>query len=71
MTQQELAKLVEQRMVQWSKQLIEAHSTPFIMIGLGHDHRDRQAVTFLEDKITVPQTIAYLENVVELLKSKV
>ncbi len=70
MTHSELAQAVEQRMVEWAKRLMQAHSTPFIMVGLGHDHRAGQVVTFLEDRITVPQTIAYLEEVVKLLKSK-
>lgn len=69
MTQQEVAAVVEDRVTKWAKRLIEMHSTPFLLIGFGHDHRQGMAVTCLEDGVTTQQAIAYLEKTVQLLKA--
>jgi hypothetical protein len=71
MTQVQVAEIVEDRVTKWAKRLIEMHSTPFILIGFGHDHRQGMAVTCLEEGVTVAQTIAYLEKTIQLLKEKV
>ena len=68
MTQREVAEIVEDRVTKWAKRLIEMHSTPFILIGFGHDHRQGMAVTCIEE-MSVDQAVAYLEKTVELLKA--
>ena len=69
MNQREVAEIVEDRVTKWSKRLIESHSTPFLLIGFGHDHRQGMAVTCLEEGVSVDQAVAYLEKTVQLLKA--
>ena len=71
MTQQAVAAIVEDRVTKWAKRLIEMHSTPFLLVGFGHDHRQGMTVPCLEEGVTVAQAIAYLEKTVQLLKEKV
>lgn len=70
MTQTQVAAIVEDRVTRWAKQLIEMHSTPFMLVGFGHDHRQGMAITCLEEGVTIRQTIEYLEKTVQLLKEK-
>lgn len=71
MTQAGVAAIVEDRFIKWGKRLIEAHATPFMLVGFGLDHRQGLAVTCLEEGVTVKEGIAYLEKTVQLLKEKV
>ena len=70
MSDSELARAVEDRMVKWAKMLMHAHSTPFILIGMGHDHMQGRVQTYIEDGCTIQQAVEYLEKTVQLLRSK-
>lgn len=70
MSQTKVAQIVEDRLLKWAKRLMEMHSTPFMLIGFGHDHRQGMAVTCLEEGVSVAQAVAYLEKTVQLLKEK-
>ena len=68
MSPSEVAAQVEESVVKWSKQLIEGHATPFLMIGFGVDHMQGRSVVCLREGVSPKEAVAWLEKVVGLLK---
>lgn len=68
MTTTEVARDVEESVIKWSKQLIQGHATPFLMIGFGVDHAQGRSVVCLREGVSSKEAVKWLENVIGLLK---
>jgi hypothetical protein len=42
--QEEVERICRERLEAWGKRLAEAHATPVLLLGVGHDHRSGEAV---------------------------
>lgn len=38
MNRSEIRNITNDRLLEWSETLIAAHATPFVLLGVGHDH---------------------------------
>jgi len=59
MTKNQCRAINEDRLKSWAKKLTDNHSTPIMLVGVGHDHRSGQLhLVTLEDKEFDRKTLA-------------
>lgn len=68
-TPAQIADTIDQQFNKWRNQLIAASSTPFMMVGMGHNHRQGMAITCLDEGCTPAMAVEYLEKLVVLLRA--
>lgn len=65
----EIIRINQERFTKWQAVLIDKHSTPAILIGIGHDHRAGEIDVCFPENLPTQLAIAYLaRTMMELSK---
>lgn len=51
MTGAEIKAINDERLGEWNRLLLEEHSTPFVLFGMGHDQNNGQLVMCIPEKV--------------------
>ena len=51
MTSLEINNICKDRLDRWRIRMLEEHSTPLLLVGAGHDHKEGQTVLCIPDKL--------------------
>ncbi|KKN32047.1 hypothetical protein LCGC14_0817710 [marine sediment metagenome] len=68
MTDKELTEIFNERISEWRDRVISLHSTPIILLAVGHDDLSGQFVLCIPKGFTDPQIAAMLEKAIDLLE---
>lgn len=70
MTDEEIRKIVDQRLGKWGDDLVDYHSTPLILLAVGHDHNSGQL--HIETVVEVPDwvIIGFLKKTILMMEGK-
>lgn len=63
----DVKRITVERLDSWQKQLINAHATPVILVGVGHDHVTGQINVITTEDMTPAQILLFLKRVVKEL----
>ncbi len=58
----DVKRITDERLQSWSKQLINAHATPVLLLGVGHDHVSGQINVVVTENMTPVQIRAFLKQ---------
>ncbi len=64
----EIASINVERLKGWGTKLTQLHSTPFLTIGVGHDHRQGEVTLLACEDTPVEDLIALLSGVLHHLQ---
>jgi hypothetical protein len=53
--------ITDERLQSWAKQLVDAHATPVLLVGVGHDHVSGQIHVVVTEDMTPVQIRAFLK----------
>ena len=69
MTSSQCQEIGEERVASWVVKFVEEHATPFVMVGIGHDHKSGNIVLVtVDDDIASRRTVkAILQKAIQLL----
>jgi hypothetical protein len=56
----EIEAICTERLDEWKKDLVEAHSTPVLMLAVGHDHVSGEIHILIPEDITTQQVRQFL-----------
>lgn len=70
MTEKRIREITKERLHRWTERLVEQHSTPFVLVGVGHDHNIGQVVVLTCEEATDEQIIATLRGAADLLDGR-
>lgn len=45
-------EITRERFASWTKRMSEQHSTPMLLLGVGHDHTSGQLVVLVPEEVT-------------------
>ncbi len=57
--------ITTERLDGWAKQLINAHATPVLLLGVGHDHVSGQIHLIVTENMTPAEIRAFLKQVLK------
>lgn len=60
----------DERLGRWKNKLIRHNSTPVILIGIGHDHKEGQLLILCTEERTDEELITLLEGTLAQLKGQ-
>lgn len=62
MNKREIRKICRERLGKWTERMVEEHATPFILLGIGHDHKigKRVICTVENEEMTTDRIIALI-----------
>lgn len=63
--------ICDERLARWKTQLIRRHSTPLILIGIGHDHKSGEIALLCTEDRTDEELLLFMENVVKQLHDQI
>lgn len=61
----DVTRITTERLESWRKQLIDAHATPVILLGVGHDHVTGQINVITTKGMTPAQIRIFLKHVLK------
>jgi hypothetical protein len=61
----------DERLGRWKVQMIRRHSTPLILIGIGHDHNSGEITLLCTEDRTDEQLLLFMENAVKQLREQI
>jgi hypothetical protein len=61
----------DERLGRWKVQMIRRHSTPLILIGIGHDHNIGEVTVLCTEDRTDEQLLLFMENAVKQLREQI
>jgi hypothetical protein len=67
MDKKELRCICQGRLDAWLNHLVQEHSTPAILIGVGHDQKSGQLVLISLEDLKNDEVIRLLENILDLI----
>jgi len=70
MTTQDIDKINRERLEVWRAGLTQAHATPAILIGVGHDHEAGQVHLCIPENLPLEFVIAQLQSTILALGAK-
>lgn len=62
-------QITDERLDRWKKRLSESHSTPILLMGVGHDHVFGRPVLCTTEDITNEQLCVFLRAAIDALSS--
>lgn len=63
--------ICDERLARWKTQLIRRHSTPLILIGIGHDHKSGEITLLCTEDRTDEELLVFMQNTVNQLKENI
>lgn len=66
--QLEIGRIVGERLESWGQRLTEAHSTPVLMLAIGHDHRSGHLTLLVPEGVSKEQLRAFLSFALKYLE---
>lgn len=63
--------ICDERLARWKTQLIRRHSTPLILIGVGHDHKSGELTLLCTEERTDEELLLVMEGMVNQLKQQI
>lgn len=67
MTRDRLHTIVEARLAEWNRDLVADHSTPLLLLGVGHDHKSGSLSLCHVKDMDRGQVVAFLLAAAEML----
>jgi len=64
----EIETIGRDRLEGWRKRLVDEHSTPILLVGVGHDHRTGQIVLCIPEEMTDVEVMHFLEGALNMLR---
>lgn len=61
----------DERLGRWKNLLNRKHSTPIIILAVGHDHHEGDLVVLTTEDRSDEETLLFMEGAVKLLREKV
>lgn len=61
----------DERLGRWKNQLNRKHSTPFILLGIGHDHNEGNLVILCTEERSDTDILLGLKKAVSLLEEQI
>lgn len=68
MTSGEVAAVTTERLKRWGERLTEAHATPALLVGVGHDHAGGQLHVVIPEDMPTEMAIAFLRKALAEIK---
>lgn len=68
MDNEELREICYDRVARWIERLIKEHSTPIVLVGVGHDHKSGHLVLLTVEELTNDQIVLFLEAAIDHLR---
>ena len=69
MNDTEIETICRDRLGGWTKRLVEEHSTPILLVGVGHDHKTGQVVLCMPEEMTDLEVMHFLEGALNMLRA--
>jgi hypothetical protein len=70
MTPETIARITTDRLTLWGQVAIEHHSTPVLMLSVGHDHHSRELNVHSTEKMSDLEVLLFLEGAAKVLSEK-
>jgi hypothetical protein len=64
----EIESICQERLGRWTKRLVEEHSTPVVLVAVGHDHKKGQLTICTTEEMTDPEIKLFLEGALSRLR---
>jgi hypothetical protein len=69
MTKDEIRRINEEQLKRWTEQMVAQHSTPLLIVGIGHDQHGGQLTVISVDNIDADTLAAYIRHAYDRLKT--
>ena len=68
MEKTEIETVCRDRLGGWTKRLVEEHSTPILLVGVGHDHKKGQVVLCMPEEMSDQEVMHFLQGALNMMK---
>lgn len=69
MIREEIETICKERLEGWQKRLVDEHSTPILVVGVGHDHKKGQLVLCIPEEMTRLEVMVFLEGALNMMRT--
>jgi len=70
MTPENIERITLDRLCMWGQEAIEHHSTPVLMLSVGHDHHSRELNVHSTEEMSDLEVLLFLEGAAKVLAAK-
>ena len=67
MTQEQCESINAERLAKWKRHLIQAHSTPAVLVGIGHDHAKGNLVVCTVEDFSNRELVSILRHALSMM----
>lgn len=67
-TSAEIRDICAERLGRWTDRLVEQHSTPLVLLGVGHDGKSGQLTICTPEEITDTDAMVFLEGALKIFR---
>lgn len=60
MTPEDIKAIIAERLGRWAAHLAREHSTPVVLVGVGHDHKRGQTLVLTTEQMTDNEVMLFL-----------
>lgn len=71
MDRKKINEINVERLSRWKGKLNDAHSTPAVLVGFGHDHKQGEVTVLCTEEMTDFQVLTFLEAAVKMLSQQI
>lgn len=71
MTNKEIEAICDERWRRWTERLIEQHSTPLVLLGVGQDSKSGQVTICTLEEMTDGEILLFLEATLRIFKEMI
>lgn len=68
MRAEEIQTICRERLEGWQKRLVQEHSTPILLVGVGHDNKTGQVVLCIPEEMTNREVMHFLQGALNMIK---
>ena len=68
MNNDEIEAIGRDRLESWRQRLVNEHSTPILLVGVGHDHKSGQVTLLMPEEMSDEEVKHFLMGALNMLK---
>lgn len=69
MKREQINKINVERLTRWKDRLNEQHSTPIMLLGVGHDQKEGQLVVLVTEERTDAEILLFMEEALRVARA--